>query len=310
MMPLAATGHQPVMVREVLEALKVVPGGRYVDATLGGGGHGWAILEASAPGGQLLGIDVDPGAVATAEARLRPYASSVLLLRENFRYLAPVCHRLGFSPVHGVLFDLGLSSLQLDEAGRGFSFQEDGPLDMRFDPTQGRTAADIINTAPLEELERILRDYGEEPRHRQIARAIVASRPLGTTGQLAAAVARAGDGHFGRRHPATRTFQAIRIAVNAELENLEEALHQVAELLGFGGRLVVISYHSLEDAVVKGFLRRESQDCLCPPHVMQCLCGHTATFRVIAKKVIRPSPAEVVANPRCRSARLRVAERL
>ncbi len=310
MMPLAATGHQPVMLREAIEALRVTPGGRYIDATLGGGGHASAILEASAPGGQLLGVDVDPEAIALAEARLRPYAPAALLVQENFRHLAAICAPLEFRPVHGVLFDLGLSSMQLEGEGRGFSFQDDDPLDMRFDPTQGPTAADIVNTAPVEELERIIRDYGQEPRYRQIARAIVASRPLRTTRHLASVVTQAGNGHFGRIHPATRTFQALRIAVNRELENLEEALGHVPELLGYGGRLVVISYHSLEDTIVKTFLHRESRDCLCPPQVPRCICGHTATLRVITKKVIRPSLAEVVANPRSRSARMRVAERL
>jgi 16S rRNA (cytosine1402-N4)-methyltransferase len=212
--------------------------------------------------------------------------------------------------VHGVLFDLGLSSLQLAEEGRGFSFQVEAPLDMRFSPQQAVTAADIVNTYAEEALADLLWRYGQELHSRRIARRIVRERPLDTTTQLAKLVQKAaGRGHH-RIHPATRTFQALRIAVNQELENLSAALEASRDLLGYGGRLVAISFHSLEDAIVKNFFRQESRDCICPPDVPACVCDHKASLRLVMRGAIRPTPAEVAANPRCRSARLRVAERL
>lgn len=297
------------MLEECLSALQVQLGGRYVDCTVGGGGHALAILEESSPGGQLLGLDADGNAIKVAEAALKAYKKDVILVNENFKYLENICARYGYSPVNGVLFDLGMSSLQLEEAGRGFSFRQDSPLDMRFSDKQVLTAADIVNTYPESELAQVIYRYGEERRSRQIARRIVERRPLRTTLELAQVVAQAVGGVHGRIHPATRTFQALRIAVNQELENLELALEQALNILGSGGRIVVISFHSLEDRLVKDFFRREAQWCICPPGMPACICEHTPRLK-ISSKAIRPSPAEVQANPRSRSARMRVGERI
>jgi len=306
---MSAPVHTPVLVNEVVEALAVQPGGRYVDGTLGGGGHAAAILEQSSPGGQLLGIDADPEAIRVASTRLQAYKSSTLLLNENLVNLQAVCLKYDFQPVHGILFDLGLSSLQLSEGRRGFSFQRDGPLDMRLSPSQEVTAADIINQSSEAELAHIIRTYGEEAHSYKIARYLVKERPIKTTFQLVQAVEDAIGGRKGRIHPATKTFQALRIAVNHELENLESALMQAVKLLGFDGRLVVISYHSLEDRVVKQFMQKESRDCICPPGTPTCICGHSACLRLVNKKVVTPSLQEVELNRRSRSAKLRVAER-
>ena len=303
-----APGHEPVMLEECISALQVQRGGRYIDCTVGGGGHAAAILEESSPGGRLIGIDADPHAIRVARGKLKPYGKDAILVNENFKYLENICTRHGFSPVNGVLFDLGMSSLQLEGAGRGFSFRQDSPLDMRFSDRQDLTAADIVNTYPEVELAQLLYRYGEEQRNRQIARCIVERRPLETTQELARVVEQAVGGTRGRIHPATKTFQALRIAVNHELENLELALEQAVNLLGNGGRIVVISFHSLEDRLVKGFFRREAQWCICPPGMPACICGHTPRLKVLSKKVFRPSPVEVQTNPRSRSARMRVAE--
>jgi len=301
--------HIPVLLREVVEALRVHVGGHYIDCTVGGGGHAAAILEKSSPAGKLLGIDADPKAIEVARGRLERYGRAVTLVNENFDHLEEICSRLGFRPVHGILFDLGMSSLQLENASRGFSFQLESPLDMRFSPSQELTAAEIVNSLPEEELAYLIERYGEERRSRRIARYIVQNRPLNTTLELARVVEMA-VGKRDRIHPATKTFQALRLAVNQELEHLEAALIQAVNLLSFGGRLVVISYHSLEDRLVKEFLRQESQGCLCPRGVPTCTCGYTPTLKVITKKVVTPSRAEVESNPRSRSARMRVAEKI
>lgn len=301
--------HIPVLVKETIQALAVQLGGRYVDCTLGGGGHAAAILEHSSPGGQLLGIDADPQAIKVAEAKLQTYRDSTLLINDNFVNLQAICIRYDFYPVHGILFDLGLSSIQLD-SNRGFSFQHDAPLDMRLSPSQEITAADIVNTSSEAELAHIIATYGEEAHSHQIARRIVQERPMETTRQLVQAIEQAVGGRRGRIHPATKTFQALRIAVNHELDHLEAALKQAINLLGFAGRLVVISYNSLEDRIVKQLMQRESKDCICPPGTPTCVCGHTACLRLINKKVITPSPIEVRLNPRSRSAKLRAAERI
>jgi len=298
------------MVEEVLLALAVQPGGRYVDSTLGAGGHADAVLEAASPGGLLLGIDADPRALSVARARLAPFGDAALLLEGNFRDVGAICRAHGFAPVHGVLFDLGLSSMQLSDEARGFSFQTEAPLDMRFSPQQSLTAADIVNEYHEQELATILWRFGQERHSRAIARRIVRERPLSTTLELARTVQKAVGGGRLRIHPATRTFQAIRIAVNAELENLTLALDQALDLLGHGGRLVVISYHSLEDTIVKHFLGREARDCICPPGTPVCICGHKATLRPVTRGALRPHDDEVATNPRSRSARLRAAERL
>jgi 16S rRNA (cytosine1402-N4)-methyltransferase len=306
----AAYSHEPVLLKESIEALQIQPGGRYIDCTVNGGGHAAAILEESSPGGQLLGIDADPEAIKAAKGRFNSYGNDVILVNENFRYLENICNRYGFRPVNGIIFDLGMSSIQLEASGRGFSFQQDAPLDMRFSPRQPLTAADIVNTYSEQELAGILERYGEEYRGKQIARRIVARRPLRSTLELAAVVQDAVGGRWGRIHPATKTFQALRIVVNGELESLQLALVQAINLLGNGGRVAVISFHSLEDRTVKEFFRRESQGCLCPPSVPVCVCGHKPSLKLVTKKAVRPSSREIQANLRSRSAKLRVAERI
>ncbi|MDO8614773.1 MAG: 16S rRNA (cytosine(1402)-N(4))-methyltransferase RsmH [Dehalococcoidia bacterium] len=310
MSPQEALSHAPVLTEEVIEHLAVQPGGRYVDCTTGAGGHARAILEAASPGGLLLALDADARALAVARDNLSRFGDSVMLVEANFRELALVCLRHSFVPVHGILFDLGLSSLQLADAERGFSFQAEAPLDMRFSAAQQLTAGDIVNHYGERELADLIWRFGEEPASRRIARAIVRSRPISTTTDLASLVARAVRGPRARIHPATRTFQALRIAVNDELAALESALEQARDVLGPGGRLVVISFHSLEDRIVKQFFRRESRDCICPPEYPACSCGHRATLRVVTRRSVTPRPAEVAANPRSRSARLRAAEKL
>ncbi len=302
--------HIPVLLEETITALAVQPGGRYIDCTVGGGGHAAAILKHSSPGGQLLGIDADPKAIAIARTRLAAHGGSVLLVNDNFANLQAPCLKYDFFPVHGILLDLGLSSLQLAEEGRGYSFQKDAPLDMRYNPAQEVTAADIVNNFSEAELTNLLRAYGEEIHSRQIVSQIMRERPIKTTLELVRVIERAVRGRRGKIHPATRTFQALRIAVNQELKNLEVALAQAVELLGFEGRLVVISYHSLEDRIVKQFMLRESKDCICPPDVPVCVCRHVARLRLVNKKVITPASSEMQRNPRSRSARLRVAERI
>ncbi|MFC2012797.1 16S rRNA (cytosine(1402)-N(4))-methyltransferase RsmH [Chloroflexota bacterium] len=307
---MSVSTHIPVLLEESIEALAIQSGGRYIDCTLGGGGHAAAMLNHSAPGGQLLGIDADPDAIRVARAKLKSYGNSVLLINDNFVNLQAICTKYGFRPVHGILFDLGLSSLQLEGGNRGFSFQQDGDLDMRLNPNQETTAADIVNTLPETKLSHLVSTFGEEARSRRIARHIVQERPVLTTMQLAQIIERAVGGRRGRIHPATKTFQALRIAVNRELLHLEASLKQAIDLLGFEGRLVVISYHSLEDRIVKQLMREESQDCICPPGTPVCICGHTARLRLITKRIISPSPEEVRRNPRSRSAKLRIAERI
>lgn len=301
--------HKPVLYQKVLAALKPAPGKRFIDGTIGGGGHAWGILGASSPGGQLLGMDADPAALQVAGERLTVFGPRVTLVQSNFVRLEEIARQSGFYPVDGVLFDLGISSMQLSDAARGFSFQRDGPLDMRMDPARQRSAADLVNDLPVEELADLIWRYGEERYSRRIARAIVAARPLTTTGELARLVARA-VGRRGRIHPATRTFQALRIAVNDELGALETVLPQAVRVLGPGGRLAVIAFHSLEDRLVKTFFRQESRDCICPPEMPVCSCGHKASLRIVTRRPVVPSDIEKSRNPRSRSAKLRVAEKL
>jgi 16S rRNA (cytosine1402-N4)-methyltransferase len=289
--------------------LQIKLGGRYIDGTLGGGGHAAGILEKSSPAGRLLGIDADPTAIAISAKRLAGYGPRVTLVNASFARLAEIASQYSFCPADGILLDLGLSSLQLASGERGFSFQLEGPLDMRFNPHQGEPASELVNGLPIIELADILHRYGEERQAQRIAQAIVTARPVHTTRQLAEVVARA-VGRRGKIHPATRTFQALRIAVNEELSALGQALPQAVELLPPQGRLVVISYHSLEDRLVKRFYRQESQDCICPPEVPVCRCDHRATLEIVTKKPITPSEPELEANPRCRSAKLRIAARL
>jgi 16S rRNA (cytosine1402-N4)-methyltransferase len=302
--------HVPVLLDEVMAALQPRPGGRFVDCTVGLGGHAAAILEEISPSGRLLGIDADPEAIKASQDRLRDRGKAVILVNDNFVNLEAICERYHFHPVDGILFDLGVSSLQLDTAERGFSFHLDAPLDMRFDPGQGLTASDIVNRFSEQELAKLIERYGEERHSRRIARHIVQNRPVATTVDLARLIERVLGGKRARIHPATRTFMALRIAVNSELQNLELALRQTHNLLRPGGRLTVISYHSLEDRIVKQFMRYAAASCLCPPGTVMCRCGHVPTLKLISRKVIKPTSLEIESNPRSRSARLRIAERL
>jgi 16S rRNA (cytosine1402-N4)-methyltransferase len=302
--------HKPVLTREVLEGLNVAPGKNYIDCTLGLGGHAQAILASSNPGGRLLGIDADPEAALIARDNLYEYSDNITIVNDNFNNLEEICDEYDFEDVDGILFDLGISSLQLDTPERGFSFQSDAELDMRFSPEQVLTAMDLVNILPEQKLAQLLEEYGEEHRARRIARSIVVNRPVNSTRQLAQLVEQVVGGGRGHIHPATKTFLALRIVVNHELENLRSALEQSTKLLNKGGRLVVLSYHSLEDRIVKQFMKQESSQCICPPSTPVCICGHVPTLSLITKKVVTPSIEEIKINPRSRSAKLRVAEKV
>jgi len=304
--------HVPVLVAEVLAGLQVHPGGVYIDGTVGGGGHAAAVLKRSTPDGRLLGLDRDPRAVARAQKRLAGFGERAQIVHAPYVQLKQLARQRGFFPADGVLLDLGFSTLQIDDPTRGFAFKEEGPLDMRYDPTsEAPTAAELVNSLAEDELADLLWQYGEERHSRRIASAIVEARPLQTTQQLADVISlEVGRGPLDRIHPATRTFQALRIAVNRELEMLEVVLPQVVSVLRSGGRLAIMAFHSLEDRIVKHFFRQEAQDCICPPELPVCRCEHEATLRVLTRKPLRPSDEEVAANPRSRSARLRVVERL
>jgi len=302
--------HVPVLLDEVIAGLQAQRGGYFVDCTVGLGGHAAAILEKISPSGRLLGIDADPEAIKLSQDKLSDYGEAVTLVNDNFVNLEAICRRYHFHPVDGILFDLGVSSLQLDTAERGFSFHLDALLNMRFDPGQGLTASDIVNSFSEQELAKLIEKYGEERHSRRIARYIVQNRPITTTVELALLVEQALGGKHAKIHPATRTFMALRIAVNSELQNLELALKQTIDLLRPGGRLTVISYHSLEDRIVKQFMRDAASGCLCPPGTVICRCGHTPTLKLISRKVIKPTSLEIESNPRSRSSKLRIAERL
>lgn len=308
--PQAAAPHTPVLLQTTVELMKVRPGGRFVDCTVGTGGHAEAILQHCLPGGALLGIDADPKALDFAGRRLVSYGQALTLVNDNFRHLEDICRAHGFHPVDGILLDLGMSSLQLDDKDRGFSFRSDAPLDMRFSPDQSTTAAKIVNSYTEKDIAAILREYGEEKHSRLIAHRIVSLRPVHTTQELVNAIEHLPGMTPGRIHPATRTFQALRIAVNRELDNLEEVLGQTVRVMGEGGRLAVISYHSLEDRLVKHFMQDESRGCLCPSEVPVCQCGHAPSLRLVTRKPITPTETEERDNPRSRSAKLRVAERI
>jgi 16S rRNA (cytosine1402-N4)-methyltransferase len=309
-------GHLPVLVEEVMSMLAPAPGSLQIDATVGGGGHTERILEATNPDGRLLGLDADGAAIARVGHRLARYGDRLVLRQANFRELGRVAPDAGFSEADGFLFDLGLSSFQLADAERGFGFRTGGPLDMRFDTTRGVPAAELLATLDTAELTALFRRYGEEPYAPRIARAVVEARrtaAITTAEELAALVERVAPRTTpGRRpiHPATRVFQALRIAVNEELDALQVGLAAAVELLRPGGRLVVLSYHSLEDRIVKRFLQAERRGCICPPEVPVCVCGRNPRLRLVTKPSLTPTPAEISANPRARSARLRAAERL
>ena len=310
-------GHLPVLVDEVIEMLAPAPGSLHIDATLGAGGHTERILEAASPEGRVLGVDADPAAIHRVEVRLRARFGERLVLRQgNFRELATIAPEAGFGAVDGALFDLGLSSYQLADRDRGFGFRAGGPLDMRFDTSRGMPAAELLASLDAPELTALFRRYGEEPKSGRIARAIVDARrtaPITTAEELAALVERVAppDPRKRRRiHPATRVFQALRIAVNEELDALQAGLAAALDLLRPGGRLVVLSYHSLEDRIVKRFFQAERRGCICPPQLPVCVCGRNPRLRLVTNPSLTPTAAEIAANPRARSARLRAAERL
>ena len=317
--------HLPVMVDEVVSGLSVADGGVYLDGTLGEGGHSLALLESGAglseaasgtwKGPRLVvGIDLDGRSVAEAARRLAGYGPRFLPEQGNYADMASLVAGRGIEQVDGVLLDLGFSSRQIDRPGYGLSFQEDEPLDMRYDGTRGDSAADLINTVSVQELVSLFRRFGEEPRARSIANAIVAervSRPIRTTGELASLAERVLGRRRGHRiHPATKIFQALRISVNGELENLQAGLEAAVSILRPGGRLAVISYHSLEDRIVKNFMAHRSSECVCPPGLPECVCGQSPDLSRVNRRIIRPTAEEVAFNPRSRSARLRLARRI
>jgi 16S rRNA (cytosine1402-N4)-methyltransferase len=316
-MVLTAARHEPVMIDRVTELLRPRPGGVYVDATLGLGGHAERLLQASAPDGRVVGLDRDPAALALARQRLAWASERLEVVNASFADLGEVAARVGLEAVDGVLYDLGVSSLQLDEGERGFSYRADAPLDMRMDPTAGITAAEVLATYPRAELARILREYGEERFAGRIARVLDEARrraPVTTTGQLAELVKAAVPAAARRTgpHPARRAFQALRIEVNRELDALRASLPQALDLLAPGGRLVVLAYHSLEDRIVKQALAGAAGRSMDTPHRLPVdpLVARAPTMAVLTRRPERPSEAEVAANPRAESAKLRAAEKL
>ncbi len=311
----AEAPHRPVLARECLELLGPAPGSVAVDLTLGPGGHAEALLEAVGPGGRVLGIDRDAEALAHASERLRRFGDRFVPMRGDHRDLLDLLAAAGVFAVDSILADLGVSSLQLDDPRRGFSFRADGPLDMRMDPSEGPSAADLVATLSEDELREILSTYGEEKLAGPIARAVVrerAKRPLVRTRELRDIVERVAGrrAERSRIHPATRTFQALRIAVNREVEGLERLVSDAVSILRRGGRLAVISFHSLEDRAVKRTLRSLAERCVCPPGLPLCGCGRENLVRLLTPRPVTPSAEEVRDNPRSRSARLRAAERL
>jgi 16S rRNA (cytosine1402-N4)-methyltransferase len=307
--------HTPVMVGEVIASLRCRPGTVMLDGTVGGGGHAVAILEKTAPDGILIGIDADADALAVAEKRLSRFGKRAILVKGNFAEMETILTEKKVGTVDGILLDLGVSSHQFDTAERGFSFTQDAPLDMRMDKSRPKSASDLVNTLPWEELARIIRDFGEERMAGRIARAIAKERtrsPIGTTTDLAGVVVRAlpHDAERQRIHPATRTFQALRIAVNDELASLRRALADGTERLTPGGRFSVISFHSLEDRIVKNAFRAGEKGCACPPDLPVCACGGKPKLKVVTRKPVSPGDEEISANPRARSAKLRTAERI
>ena len=301
--------HRPVLYKEIIHALQPHTGGRYVDGTLGAGGHARGIMEASAPDGQLLGLDVDPQALAIARRNLAPYEGRIHLAQASYTSLSTQLGRLGWDAVDGIVLDLGASSMQFDTPERGFSFLQDAPLDMRFGPHSPRTAADLVNKYSERELADLIYQYGEEQGSRKIARAIVKARPIHTTRELVAVIESVSPRRGDRVHPATRTFQALRIAVNEELASIKEVLPQGVAALKPEGRLAVIAFHSLEDRIVKDFFREQSKDRVNPPYERIYEEERKATLKEVNRKPIVPSDEETQNNPRARSAKLRIAEK-
>ncbi|MEJ2412134.1 MAG: 16S rRNA (cytosine(1402)-N(4))-methyltransferase RsmH [Anaerolineales bacterium] len=302
--------HIPVLFQEVLDILNPVSGGFYLDGTLGAGGHTRGILERSSPDGKVAGFDRDPRALALARENLEEFSPRLITIQDSYQNFRSHLNNLDWHGIDGILLDLGLSSMQLEAPERGFSFQNVGPLDMRFDPSQPLTAADLVNGLSRKELADLIFKYGDEKQSWKIADAIIANRPLVSTQDLAQLIKKVTRNPKTRIHPATRTFQALRIAVNDELNALEAFLPEALEALKPGGRLAIIAFHSLEDRIVKSFFRRESKDCICPPEVPQCVCGHQAQLKVLTRRPIQPEESEINLNPRSRSAKLRAAEKI
>ena len=302
--------HNPVLYKEIIHALQPHPGGRYVDGTLGAGGHARGIVEACAPDGQLLGLDVDPQALAIARKTLAPYENRVHLAQASYTSLSAQLKQLGWENVDGIVLDLGASSMQFDTPERGFSFMQDAPLDMRFGPHAPQTAADLVNKLTERELADLIYQYGEDRDSRKIARAIVNKRPLHTTRELVAVIESVSPRRGDRVHPATRTFQALRIAVNEELASIETVLPQAVSALGVGGRLAVISFHSLEDRIVKDFFREQGRALKNPPYERIYEIERDAVVKEVNRKPIPPSEEEIKDNPRARSAKLRIVEKI
>jgi 16S rRNA (cytosine1402-N4)-methyltransferase len=301
--------HIPVLYHEIIEALAPYSGGRYIDGTLGAGGHAWGILNTSSPNGNLLGIDLDSQALVVANQRLSIFKDRAIIRKGSYIDMKSFSNELGWNFVDGIILDFGVSSIQLDTKDRGFSYQADAPLDMRFGDHSSITAADIINTYSEKDLADIIWQYGDEKFARRIARIICQHRPVSSTTELADLVKKAYGGKKSQIHPATRTFQAIRIAVNQEMQAIEIVIPQAIDLLKPGGRLAIISFHSLEDRIVKTIFRKESKDCICPPHQPICTCNHLATIKEINRKPIEATQQEILENPRSRSAKLRIAEK-
>ena len=302
--------HLPVLYKEIIHALQPKRGGRYVDGTLGAGGHARGILEACAPDGQLLGLDVDPQALAIARETLAPYEHRAHLAQASYTTLSTQLKSLEWDSVDGIVLDLGASSMQFDTPERGFSFMQEAPLDMRFGPHAIQTAADIVNNYAERELADLIYEYGEERDSRKIARAIVNKRPLHTTRELVAAIEAVSPRRGDRVHPATKTFQALRIAVNDELSSIRTVLPQAVTGLRSGGRLAVISFHSLEDRIVKEFFREQSKELINPPYEQIYKEERNAVLKEVNRKPITPSEEETKNNPRARSAKLRIAEKM
>ena len=302
--------HQPVLYKEIIHALHPTRGGRYVDGTLGAGGHARGILEACAPDGFLLGLDVDPQALALARKILAPYEPRIHLVQASYTTLKDQLAAANWGVVDGIVLDLGASSMQFDTPERGFSFMQNGPLDMRFGPHALQSAADILNSLPEKDIADFIFRYGEDRDARRIARAIVDNRPLHTTRELVAVIERVSPRRGERIHPATKTFQALRIVVNDELASIESVLPQATAGLKSGGRLAVISFHSLEDRIVKDYFRSQSKDLINPPYERIYEVERKAVLKEITRKPIVASEEEIKNNPRARSAKLRVAEKL
>lgn len=309
--------HIPVLYQETIDYLQPQPAGRYIDGTVGAGGHAKGILQASAPDGKILAFDRDREAIIYARHQLPEAGQRITFVHAGYSRMAELAPDYGFDKANGILLDLGLSSGQLANASRGFSFVHDGPLDMRFDTTSGPTAADLVNELDVSDLATIFKRYGEVRHSQRLAEVVARNRPLHTTKQLADLISRESSkfgtrrrGRGSRIHPATQVFQALRIAVNEELAELEQGLDAAVKLLEVGGRLVVISFHSLEDRIVKHFIRDMSRECICPPGQPVCTCNYQPVLRPVRRRVVRPTESEITSNPRSRSAKLRVAERI